>query len=55
MLKIIRKFFPSYNDKKIKIYEETVEKINKIEEKFSDFNEENFLEKTKFFKEELKN
>jgi preprotein translocase subunit SecA len=53
MLDLLKKYFPSYNDKEIKIYQKIVEKINKSEEVFLEFNEGQFLEKTNFFKKEL--
>ena len=55
MKQLLKKLFPSYNDKEILRYRKIVEKINKTEEKFLNFTEENFVEKTNFFKEELKN
>ncbi|MCD5382749.1 preprotein translocase subunit SecA [Candidatus Gracilibacteria bacterium] len=55
MKQLLKKLFPSYNDKEILRYRQIVEKINKTEEKFLNFTEENFVEKTNFFKEELKN
>ena len=47
--------FPSYNDKEIIKLEKIVKKINLKEEEFKEKNEEFLVEKTNFFKEELKN
>jgi len=55
MIKLIKKIFPSYNEKEILRYQNIVEKINGTEKNFSSVDEKFLQEKTNFFKEELKN
>lgn len=54
-MSILNKFLGNANEKELKKMESLVEKVNQLEPQFESFSSEKLKEKTKSFKEELKN